>query len=111
MYRKKAALDMGGYEKRYAEDWVLWLKMGKLGKFHNIPEYMISYMMAGQNKSWEFQNAQSKVVLEVIRRFRYDYPRFYRAYWVNRLAAFYASLPDFIRNAWYPLASRFKRFL
>lgn len=111
MYRKIAAIEAGGYEERYAEDWILWLKMGKHGTLHNIPEHMTSYMMAGQNKSWEFQRDQAHSILELVRRFRYDYPRYHLAYLVNLLAAFYASLPDFIRNAWYPFASRFKRFL
>ena len=111
LYRKSIALEVGGYEHQYAEDWALWLKMGQRGTMHNFPQYSIGYLMAGQNKSWEFQRTQSKTVLDILRRFKGDYPHFWRAYFIHHLAAWYSALPTFLRDAWYPLAARFKRFL
>jgi len=40
MYRRDAALSVHGYEKYYAEDWMLWLKLGNRGKLHNLPEFL-----------------------------------------------------------------------
>ncbi len=111
LYRKAAALAAGGYERLYAEDWELWLEMGRRGKMYNIPEYSTGYLMAGQNKSWEFQRKQAKTVLAILARFKGDYPHYFRAAAINRAAVLYGMLPGFIRDAWYPLAARFKRFL
>ncbi len=111
VYLKDVARAVGGYEEPYAEDWTLWLKLGMRGKLYNIPEYLIYYEMAGQNKSWQFQREQSKTILEIISRFRYNYPNFYRGYVLNCMAYWYTFLPVSVRNLWHPLASRFKRSL
>ncbi len=111
LYKKDIALGVGGYEERYAEDWVLWLKLGRQGKLYNISDYCIGYMIAGQNKSWQFQREQFKTNLAIIRRFRYDYPNFLRGYFINACAYFYSFLPLVFRNAVQPLAARFKRSL
>ena len=111
VYRKDVARACGGYEQLYAEDWELWLEMGRQGKMYNIPEYLTGYLMAGQNKSWTFQRTQAKTVLVILARFKADYPHYFRAVIINRMAVAYGMLPTFIRDAWYPLAARFKRFL
>ena len=111
LYRKAVAVAAGGYHHPYAEDWVLWLAMGKRGKMHNIPEYSVGYLMAGQNKTFTFQRTQAKTLITIITGFRKDYPHFWRAYCINMAALLYAYLPFFIRDASYSFASRFKRFL
>lgn len=111
VYRKDIARACGGYEQLYAEDWDLWLEMGRRGKMYNIPEYLTGYLMAGQNKSRTFQRTQAKTVLVILARFKADYPHYFRAVVINRMAVAYGMLPAFIRDAWYPLATRFKRFL
>lgn len=111
LYRKEVARACGGYEQLYAEDWELWLEMGRRGKMYNIPEYLTGYLMAGQNKSWTFQRTQAKTVLGILARFRGKYPHYTRAIVINRAAVLYGMLPAFIRDAWYPLVARFKRFL
>lgn len=111
LYRKAAALHEGGYEKQYAEDWTLWLAMGKKGALYNIPEYSTGFLMAGQNKSWTHQRAHAKTLVDIVRRFRRDYPHFTKAYAINLAAYWFACLPAFVRNALYPLAARFKRTL
>lgn len=111
LYRRAAALAAGGYDHRYAEDWVLWLTMGMRGELHNIPEYSVGYLMAEGNKTRIFQRAQAKTLFAVTLRFRRDYPHFLRAYAINLAALAYAYLPAFMRDASYSFASRFKRFL
>ena len=111
LYRKAAALLEGGYEKQYAEDWTLWLAMGKKGKLHNIPEYSTGFLMAGQNKTFTHQKAHAKTLVGIVRRFREDYPHFWHAYAVNLAAYWFACLPVFVRRVLFPLASRFKRVL
>lgn len=111
VYRKAVALAEGGYERQYAEDWTLWLKMGMKGAFHNIAEYSTGFLMAGQNKSWMHQRAHAKTLANIVRRFRGYYPHFFRAYAVNLAAYWFACLPASVRGALYPVASRFKRIL
>jgi glycosyltransferase involved in cell wall biosynthesis len=111
LYRKAVALECGGYERQYAEDWTLWLSMGKKGKLHNIPEYSTGFLMAGQNKSWVHERAHAKTLVGIVVRFRRDYPHFFRAYAVNLAALVFAYMPAFVRSVLYPLASRVKRIL
>ena len=111
LYRKSVALAVGGYEKQYAEDWILWLKIGTQGTMRNLQEYSIGYLMAGQNKSWEHQRPHAKTLLGIVVRFRRDYPHFFRAYAVNLMALCYTYLPSFIHRVLYPLASRIKKAL
>jgi glycosyltransferase involved in cell wall biosynthesis len=111
LYRKSAALAVGGYEKQYAEDWILWLKIGTQGTMYNLQEYSIGYLMAGQNKSWEHQRPHAKTLVGIVVRFRRDYPHFLHAYAVNLIALLYTYLPAFLHKALYPFASRLKKVL
>lgn len=111
LYRKAAALAEGGYEKQYAEDWTLWLAMGKKGALYNIPEYSTGFLMAGQNKTLVHQRAHAKTLVRIVRRFRNDYPHFLRGYAVNFAALLFSYVPALARRALFPLAARVKRIL
>lgn len=111
VYRKAAALAEGGYERQYAEDWTLWLAMGKKGSLYNIPEYSTGFLMAGQNKTLVHQRAHAKTLVGIVTRFRGDYPHFFRGYAVNAAALFFSYVPAFLRTALFPLAARIKRIL
>lgn len=111
LYRKSIALEVGGYENQYAEDWTLWLALGKCGTMHNIQEYSIGYLMDGQNKSWTFQRAQYAAILGIVWRFRHDYPRFFRGFIINLGAYAYSFLPLFARKALHQQMSLMKRTL
>lgn len=111
LYRKAAALAEGGYERQYAEDWTLWLAMGKKGILHNIPEYSTGFLMAGQNKTLVHQRAHAKTLVGIVVRFRRDYPHFVRGYAINLAALLFSYVPAFLRTALFPLAARIKRLL
>ncbi|MCR4275178.1 MAG: glycosyltransferase [Candidatus Wolfebacteria bacterium] len=110
MFLKEKAKKVGGYGNwHYAEDWDLWLKLGEIGKFYNFPEYFTRYLMAGQNKSFVYQKAQSKMISQIITKHRKNYPNFWRAYCLNMAQYFYSFLPLFLRALLHPILSRFKR--
>ncbi len=110
MFRKNIALEVGGYGPwRFAEDWDLWLKMGTKGKLYNIPEYLAVYMLAGQNKSFTYQRAQGKMILEFLKRHKREYPNFIFAYLLNLGAYWYSFLPLFIRRGLHSSLSHLKR--
>lgn len=111
LYRRAAALAEGGYERQYAEDWTLWLSMGKKGAFYNIPEYSTGFLMAGQNKTLVHQRAHAKTLVGIVVRFRNDYPHFFRGYAINAAALLFSYVPAFLRKALFPLAARIKRIL
>jgi cellulose synthase/poly-beta-1,6-N-acetylglucosamine synthase-like glycosyltransferase len=45
MARRQALLDAGGYQADFpfAEDYALWLRLARFGKFHNFPEALVAY--------------------------------------------------------------------
>lgn len=52
--RRQALIDAGNYTAQFewAEDYDLWLRVGRLGKFHNLPEPLTAYRIhtaAGKN--------------------------------------------------------------
>jgi GT2 family glycosyltransferase len=54
MARRQTLIDAGGYtdEFPYAEDYALWLRAARLGKFHNLQEQLVAYRIhpqAGKN--------------------------------------------------------------
>jgi glycosyltransferase involved in cell wall biosynthesis len=81
LYRKDTAHKAGLYDAniRIWEDYDLWLKMGRLGKFRNLSSFTTKYRI---HKSNSFSNIKSKGAfthLQIIRRYKKDYPNYYRA--------------------------------
>jgi glycosyltransferase EpsE len=110
MFRKDAALRLGGYKQiKHVEDMELWLRMGKTGKLYNFKEYFITYMTAGQNKSFKQQRENSKTVVEVVKMYRKDYPHFYKAFILNYTQYLYSFLPVSIKKHLQSFMYYFKR--
>jgi glycosyltransferase involved in cell wall biosynthesis len=103
MFRKDAALKAGLYTMPYIEDWNLWLKMGESGKYYNFQEYFTMYLSAGQNNSLKIQRKLSRQILKLISEFKYKYPHYRRAYFLNCIQYVYSFLPLYLRT---PLQSR-----
>jgi cellulose synthase/poly-beta-1,6-N-acetylglucosamine synthase-like glycosyltransferase len=54
MARRQALIDAGGYTDEFpcAEDYALWLRLARLGKFHNLQEQLVAYrihLQSGKN--------------------------------------------------------------
>jgi glycosyltransferase involved in cell wall biosynthesis len=110
MYRKDTVVSIGGYKNLiHAEDWDLWLQLGKVGKFHNFKVYFGKYLVAGQNKSFVYQRRQAKVILQIIKTHRKDYPHFLKGYLLNYMQYLYSYLPLFIRKELQMFLYYFKR--
>jgi len=110
MFKKDLALKLGGYKIiKHVEDMELWLRMGKHGKLYNMKEYFITYMTAGQNKSFTHQRENSKTVLEVIKMHKDDYPNFSKAYLLNYTQYAYSFLPVFLKKNLQSFMYYFKR--
>lgn len=80
MFRKETAVKAGGFIKDeidLAEDYDLWLRMGKLGKMANFKEVFALYRQSNYNKVRFGQFLQKQ--LQLIKRQRFDYPYYFFA--------------------------------
>jgi glycosyltransferase involved in cell wall biosynthesis len=86
MFRREAAIKAGGFiadGQDLAEDYDLWLRMGKLGKMYNFPEVFTAYRQTQYNKE-RFGRFLAKQ-LKLIGRHKSDYPYYHFAALILRL--------------------------
>ena len=76
-----------------ANEWNLWLKLGKLGKFYNFQEYFACYLIGKQNTSSYNKQRIVKLNIEMEKRHRNDYPHFWKAFFLNWIYYFYLFFP------------------
>ncbi|MEN9342163.1 MAG: putative glycosyltransferase EpsE [Candidatus Parcubacteria bacterium] len=110
LFRADAARLVGGYSNwDFAEDWDLWLKLGRKGKFYNVPEYSTAYLSAGQNNSYKYQRRQAQTILKFITVHRKEYPYFYFAFMLNVGQLIFSLFPEGIRRNLHNFLSSIKR--
>jgi len=99
LFRKDAAIEAGSYKQiKFVEDWDLWLRLGKIGKFYNFQEYFSLYMNAGQNRSNENQRLTSKIILQYIKSYRNIYPNYKKALALNFMQFLFSFTPSFFKQ-------------
>lgn len=110
VFRKDVFDALGGYDETLqvgGEDYDLWLRMGKIGKMYNVPEYLVAYQESGKKLSRiNFKNVLLRNML-LIRQYGRDYPHFAKAMMLSVLYYIYFSLP--FNQVFLPLFSRIKR--
>ncbi len=82
MFRREAAIRAGGFikdENDFAEDYDLWLRLGRIGQMHNFQEAFTLYRQPNYNKE-KFKAFLSKQ-LRLIAKHGREYP----GYWLARL--------------------------
>ncbi len=110
MFRREAALAAGGYGSfKNAEDWDLWLRMGMRGKFHNLQDYFVRYLMTEQSKTFLFKRSQSREILRIVAAHRKEYPHFIKAYAVGIAQYCYGLLPVIAQHWLHGPLSKAKR--
>lgn len=82
MFSKEKALAAGGYAEtvdlKHIEDFALWLSLGKLGRFYNLPIYGVCYVDDSSsitNQNIILQAKRSKVL---IRKYKGLYPNYFQ---------------------------------
>ncbi len=110
LYRKGAALSVGGYDESLprGKDYDLWLKLGIVGKLAVLPEYFLKY----RKDSFDDKNLVKKRLTDmratsvVMWRHRKEYPHFWTPY---ILAQIYRAILQIL--VFFPLPYRlYRRF-
>jgi hypothetical protein len=86
MFRRQAAILAGGFISDgmdLAEDYDLWLRMGKIGRFYNFREVFTLYAKPQYNKE-RFSRFLAKQ-LKLIGRHKTDYPYYHLSSAILRL--------------------------
>lgn len=80
MYRRAAAINVGGYDESilFGEDLDLWLKLGKVGSLYNLQETLIKYRVHDDNEASKHHWDAVFHVLRIIKKNRqaYGFSRF-----------------------------------
>ncbi len=82
MFRREAAVAAGGFITAaidLAEDYDLWLRLGRIGKMYNFPEVFTAYCVPSYNKerSRQFFHKQLKLIGQHKHNYRY--------YWIAKI--------------------------
>lgn len=83
MFCKKAALCFGGYDDSArtnhadAEDYDLWLKLGSIGKFANLPIYGIKFTVHSDSLSARNKVTQMKKNIYLTKEYKDIYPNYF----------------------------------
>jgi len=109
VYSKKAWEQVKGYDEvlYISQDSDLWAKLGKIGKMYNIRNYCVKFLQGVQSRT--SKNIHKHILLgqKVRKRYRKDYPYFYRAYIMGFIIYFISFLPfqrkirNFLREIFY----------
>ena len=95
LMRTEFLLQVPGYrDTGLAEDLDLFLQLGTVGTFANLPQYMTAYRIHSESFNPQKQ-AMGRAVLGIIKTHRGSYPHYYRAYLKAQLRLVYL----FCRNA------------
>lgn len=84
MFRKLIAIQVGGYNEdlksKHVEDYDLWLRMGKIGSFANLPVIGVKLLIHSSSLSSNNKVTQFVKSIELAKIYKNDYPNFYSAY-------------------------------
>ncbi len=93
VFRKYAWKFVGGYCSEFANDWNMWLKLGKVGRLHNYQEYFTYYLEWNQNTSRHNIRQNLKIDIKMRKKYRNDYPNFRKAIIWAWISYFYSYFP------------------
>jgi glycosyltransferase involved in cell wall biosynthesis len=101
LFNKDAFQKVGGYDENldFAEDWDLWLKLGKVGKFYNFQEYFVQYLKSPETRS--NRKKEMDIGDRLRKKYRLDYPNYCKA---RIFSLFYSFYYAFLRRFLYPIS-------
>ena len=100
LFRKEAWQKVGGYSSQFyaLEDWELWLKMGNMGKFHNLPLFFATYSgHQSRNPSYveekHSRTKRFKLLCKISKKYSHYYPGHIKSLFYYTLSYIYSFLP------------------
>ncbi|MDP3882997.1 MAG: glycosyltransferase [Candidatus Staskawiczbacteria bacterium] len=110
LFRKSSWQEAGGYDKNFDffEDWDLWLKFGKIGKFYNFQEYFTFYLEGGESQTDYNLRRGFKLSIKLRKKYRDCYPGKWKTFFLNTgyyvfvLFPFLVNIFAFFRNKMLP---------
>ena len=115
LFRKDTFLKVGGYDEQFAfiEDWDLWLKMGKIGKFYNFQEFFVYYLDQEYDDPYHYRNYKIrrnvKVGLTLRKKYMNDYPHYRKAILFCWASYCYSFIP--FRKKLGPIIFQIRKFM
>jgi len=92
-FRKDIVRSLNGYDEKLkgADDYDLWLRLGRVGKFYNFPCYWIKFRAPQRNifRVPRYQRTIEKI--QIIKNYQKDYPHFHKAIFKDYLKLLYLS--------------------
>ncbi|MBI2013520.1 MAG: glycosyltransferase family 2 protein [Candidatus Colwellbacteria bacterium] len=93
MFRRKDWEIVGGYNERfhYSQDWELWMRLGKRGKYYNFPEYFVRSIFSSEGRSSKNMRYHLSLSLKAREIHKNEFPNFWKGYilgWVSYLFSF-----------------------
>lgn len=82
VFKKQTWEKAGGYNEQFyfSQDWDLWARLGKIGKMYNFPEYFVSVMESGENRTSNKMGYHLLLNQKIRKKYSRDYPHFWRYY-------------------------------
>jgi glycosyltransferase involved in cell wall biosynthesis len=83
LFIKDNALQFGGYDEdittRHIEDYDLWLNLGTIGKFANLPIYSVKFTIRADSLSSKNKIIQFERSIKLIKNFKDQYPNYFES--------------------------------
>ncbi|MEK7564206.1 MAG: glycosyltransferase [Patescibacteria group bacterium] len=84
VFQRGVALKFGGYSEteatKHIEDYDLWLKMGTVGKFANLPTYSVNFSLRTESISSKNKTIQFERCIHIIGKYKEYYPNYHWAF-------------------------------
>lgn len=111
VFRKNAYEEVGGYDEEldYCEDWNLWLKLGRVGKLYNFPDYFFHYSQDSKVFKTKWREKFARTGLKLIIKYRNDYPHFYKAFLYFLVSYIYSVFLFPFRGILKPVRSKIRK--
>lgn len=116
LFRKESWRKVGGYDKNFggAADWDLWMKLGNVGKFYNIQDYLVTYTAHKSDSLGYVERNHKKldwlrINIELKKKHAKNYPHFKKAIIFCWFGYLYSLLPG-KRELW-PMMFKLRSFI
>lgn len=88
---RKSILNLVGdynFKCDWAQDYDLWLRIGKVSKLYNIPKFMVDYRINPKGMTQSNYKKQLQDTYTVVKQYKQDYPNFLKGYLLWHLRAY-----------------------